>query len=173
MNTRSILNMLLMVSMWSGSQTMAAGSLEPFQDSAGGKEFELKDLENKSHTLSDYRGKVVLVNFWASWCSPCIREMPSLQRLANHFKDRPFEILAVSVSEQRARVIRQAKRINVDFTILLDKKGETFKRWQAKMLPTSFIIDPDGQIRYQAIGPLEWDSDEVLEIVEKLFLDSK
>lgn len=146
----------------------AGGNLDPNPNTSAAPEFELRDLDNQLHRLSEYKSKVVLVNFWASWCIPCLREMPGMQRLADHFKDRPFEILAVNVSEQRARVTHQAKRINADFTILLDEDGETFKRWQARIFPTSFIIDPDGKIRYQAVGPLEWDSDEVISTIREL-----
>lgn len=146
----------------------AGGSLDPYRNTSTAPEFELRDLGNQLHRLSEYKGKVVLVNFWASWCIPCLREMPSMQRLANHFQDRSFEILAVNVSEQRARVTHQAKRINVDFTILLDEDGETFKRWQARILPTSYLIDPNGKISHHAVGPLEWDSDEIISTIREL-----
>lgn len=97
MNTRPISNMLITIFLWSGSQTMAAGSLEPFQDSAGGMGFELKDLENNSHTLSSYRGKVVLVNFCTSWCTSCLREFPSLERLSHASDASRFALLAITV----------------------------------------------------------------------------
>jgi hypothetical protein len=79
----------------------ANGSLDPYPDAGTAPEFALADLDNKQHRLSEYRGKVVLVNFWASRCVPCLREMPGMQRMADSLRDRPFEILAINVAEQQ------------------------------------------------------------------------
>jgi len=74
----------------------ADGSLDPYPNTSAALEFELRDIDNQMHRLSDYRGKVVLVNFWASWCIPCLKEMPGMQRTADTLRDRPFEILAIN-----------------------------------------------------------------------------
>jgi peroxiredoxin len=101
-----------------------------------------------------------------------MREIPSMLSLEKSLLNRPFEIVAINVAEQKKKVIYQAKLINMTFTVLLDPKSKTFKQWQAKILPTSFILDKKGRIRYIAQGALEWDSDiEVSAAIEQLLLE--
>ena len=171
MKNRTINKMFLAVLIWLSNPVLAEGALETYHNAAEFAAFELEDVNGHIHRLSDYQGKVVLVNFWASWCPPCIQEIPSMQRLAKSLRNRPFEIVAINVSEQKQRVKYQSKRINMTFTVLLDTEGKTFQHWQAKILPTSFIVDRKGRIRYLAQGPLEWDSDEVSAIIEKLLIE--
>ena len=129
---------------------------------------ELTDLDGGTHRLADYRGKVVLVNFWATWCEPCRAEMPSLERLRAVLAGRNFEILAVNVG-QSARVARDfAEKLPVGFTILLDRDGRTTRAWGARVLPASFVIGPDGAIRYSYLGELDWSSAEVRSHIEAL-----
>ena len=160
--------MLLMIFLWSGSQAMAAGSLEPFQDSTGGMEFELKDLENKSHMLSDYRGKVVLVNFWASWCISCIREFPSLERLSHVSDASRFALLAVNVREGKGTVQRFKRLQDSGIVMLMDKVGSVADDWGVKVYPTSFIIDANGVVRRKIIGETDWDSEEIHDYIQAL-----
>ena len=171
MKNRTINKMFLAVLIWLSNPVLAEGALETYHNAAEFAAFELEDVNGHIHRLSDYQGKVVLVNFWASWCPPCIQEIPSMQRLAKSLRNRPFEIVAINVSEQKQRVKYQSKRINMTFTVLLDTEGKTFQHWQAKILPTSFIVDRKGRIRYLAQGPLEWDTDEVSAIIEKLLIE--
>ena len=118
--------------------------------------------------LSDYRGKVILVNFWASWCPPCIYEMPELKKLKKHFANRPFEVLAVNVGEKKYKVRKFSKLINLDLPVLLDTDSNTYNKWRVKTLPTSFLIDSDGQIRYKVRGNPGWENKETLLIIEKI-----
>lgn len=168
MYTRLINKALLFVVLCLSNPLLAGGTLEAVHDKENIASFELEGVDGKIHLLSDYQGKVLLVNFWASWCSGCIQEIPSMQRLEKSLTGHPFEIVAINVSEQKQGVIRRLKRINMTFTVLFDAKGKTFKQWQAKILPTSFIIDKKGHIRYLVQGPLEWDSDEISTVIEKL-----
>jgi thiol-disulfide isomerase/thioredoxin len=130
--------------------------------------FELEGLDGGHHSLGDYRGKVVVINFWASWCVPCLREMPSLQRLAEKFSDRPFEIVTINVAEPRNVVAASRERMKLDCTILLDPEKATMNAWGVKVLPTSYLLDPEGRIRYQAVGPVDWETDAVYNAVEAL-----
>jgi len=130
--------------------------------------FSLPDLNGKTHTMPDYNGKVVLVNFWASWCPPCIYEMPELQRLKKHFINRPFEILAINVGEKKYKVRKFAKLINLDLPVLLDTSSETYDEWKVKTLPTSFLIDSNGNIRYQVRGNPGWENEESLNIIQNM-----
>ena len=150
------------------STVYAGGSLAPYPNTTAAPEFELRDLHKQPHRLSEYRGKVVLVNFWASWCVPCVTEMPGMQRLADTLKDQPFEILAINVSDSENRIHEFLRRMGLRLTILMDLDGEAFKAWQGKVLPASFLLDRSGRIRYQVIGPLEWDGDEAGKIIEEL-----
>ena len=152
------------------SNPVTAG-LETVEDNKNIASFELKSIDGQLHQLSDYQGRVVLVNFWASWCPPCIQEIPAMLRLEKSFLNRPFEVIAINVEEQKRKVIYQAKRNNMSFIVLLDTQSKTFKQWQAKILPTSFIVDKKGHIRDIAKGPLEWDSDEIIAIIEKLLME--
>ena len=150
---------------------LAMGTLQPYEKDTIDVSFELEDTNGKPHHLSDYHGNVILVNFWASWCSPCLQEIPSMQRLSQSMKENSFEIIAINVSEQKQRVLRRLKRMDMTFTVLFDPKGETFNQWQAKILPTSFLLDKKGHIRYQAAGPIEWDSDSVSQVIKQLLLE--
>lgn len=146
-----------------------AGDLKPYSG-APLPNFTLEDLQGKQHTLNDLKGKVVMVNFWATYCTPCIKEMPSMQRLNNKFKGKPFQILAIDMAEERADIDAFMKRfkIAVNFPILLDTEGEVVEAWMVSAVPTTFIIDPQGTIRYALYGAIEWDSDEVVGTVNKL-----
>lgn len=132
------------------------------------KSFTLSDLKEKQHSLADYQGKVVLVNFWASWCPPCIYEMPALQRLKQHFADRPFEILAINVGEKKYRVRKFSKLINLDLPVLLDTGSETFNEWGVKTLPTSFLIDTKGNVVHRVLGNPGWENDDTRNIIDSM-----
>lgn len=149
----------------------SAGTLEPYTATNPLPAFSLPDTRGEMHQLADYRGRVVLVNFWASWCPPCIKEMPSLQRLQAQLADRPFEILAVNVGEQRYRAWKFSKLIDLQLPVLLDTQSQTFNAWEASVLPTSFLLDPGGRIRYRAQADLEWDTEAVTALIEELLAE--
>lgn len=136
-------------------------------------EFTLTDINNQTHSLSDYKGKVVLVNFWASWCPPCIYEMPKLQKLKTHFADRPFEVLTINVGEKKYKVRKFSKIINLDLPVLLDTTSNIFKNWGLKTLPTSFLIDSDGQVRYQVRGDPGWENKETIALIKNILLEQE
>jgi peroxiredoxin len=129
---------------------------------------ELADTEGKLHRLSDYRGSAVLVNFWATWCVPCREEMPSIEALRAALQGKPFVVLAVNVGES-ARVAREfAGTMTLGFPLLLDRYTRTTKAWGARVLPASFVIGPEGRIRYGYLGALDWASPEVRSTIERL-----
>jgi thiol-disulfide isomerase/thioredoxin len=113
----------------------------------------LPDVGGSERTLEEFHGKVLLVNFWASWCTPCLEEMPLLLRLAAAMRGKPFAILGVNVEESRLRAMSTAQRLKLDFPILLDNEGAVFKRWGATVLPTTYVHDAAGVVRYIAQGP--------------------
>jgi thiol-disulfide isomerase/thioredoxin len=128
----------------------------------------LKDLEGRQHQLSDYRGKVVLINFWATWCGPCRDEMPSIQSLKEKLAGRPFAVLAVNLDEPESRIRKFLSQMTVDFTILLDPERRVARAWDARILPASFVIGPDNRIRYSLIGEINWDHDLVVSRIAEL-----
>jgi thiol-disulfide isomerase/thioredoxin len=121
----------------------------------------LEDLEGRAHALESYRGKVVLVNFWATWCEPCKQEMPSIERLRQSLAGRPFAVLAVNLAEPQARVQAFLAKVPLGFPVLLDRDAAAAKAWKARMLPATFIVGADGRVRYSYVGELDWSREPV------------
>ena len=129
---------------------------------------ELSDLGGSKHQLSDYRGKVVLVNFWATWCTPCREEMPSIERLKQALKGRPFVVLAVNVDEPESRVRNFLQQLPLGFTVLMDPGKQATTAWKVRILPASFLIARDGRARYTVTGELDWSNEHVVRLVSEL-----
>jgi thiol-disulfide isomerase/thioredoxin len=133
----------------------------------------LQDLDGRSHRLDDYRGKVVLVNFWATWCEPCREEMPSINRLRASLAGQPFAVLAVNLAESEARIRRFMEQVPLEFTVLLDRDSGAARAWRARVLPVSFVVGPDGRIRYWALGEIDWTQERVRKAIAALLPPAK
>lgn len=133
-------------------------------------DFTLEDMDEEKHHLTDYRGKVVLLNFWATWCPPCRREMPSMERLHQKYKGKDFIVLAINQMETGDHVFAYTGQLEVDptFTILFDTNSKVSQTYRVKGLPTTYLIDKKGVIRYRAIGGREFDHPEVEKQIKKL-----
>lgn len=120
--------------------------------------FELPRLEDGSAmSLADQRGKVVLLNFWATWCKPCEDEMPAMQRLYEGLREEGFELLAISVDDGRAEVEAFQERLGLGFPILLDPEKRVAGRYQSFRFPESWLVDREGELVARFVGPREWD----------------
>lgn len=142
--------------------------LQVYQGKQRTHELRLKSVGGNTIDIKDYKGQVVLLNFWTTWCPPCVKELPSLNRLQKRMVDRPFKVLGVDVAESEQVVGSFLKNVKVDFPILLDTEGDTVHQWKLLAFPMSFLLGPDGEIKYGYYGALEWDTDEVVAIVEGL-----
>lgn len=133
-------------------------------------DFSLPDIDGEMHALSDYRGQVVMLNFWATWCPPCRREMPSMQRLYAKYRDRGLTVVAVNQFEEPDLVFEFVGRLSVEptFPILFDRESRIAEQYEVKGLPTTYLLDRDGRIRYRAIGGREFDHPEVEALIESL-----
>ncbi len=148
--------------------TVAAGQqLRPWSGGSA-PALTLRDLEGRLHRLEDYRGRVLLVNFWATWCEPCREEMPSMNRLRASLAGRPFEVLAVNLAESEQRIRRFMTQVPLEFPVLMDRDRAAAKAWRARLLPVSFLLGPDGTIRYWALGEIDWSQERVRKTILEL-----
>ncbi len=149
-------------------------SLEPEKQTSMGENvpapnFTFRDLNGKIISLSDYKGKVVLVNIWATWCPPCVDEMPSMERLYKKFKGQNFEILAVSIDAEGADAVAPfMKKHRLTFPALLDPEGTIKISYAITGIPESFIIDKGGILVGKIIGARDWAAPEVFKFFQNL-----
>jgi thiol-disulfide isomerase/thioredoxin len=129
--------------------------------------FSLTSLSGDTVTLESYRDTVVLVNFWASWCPPCVYELPSMQALKTSLAGQPFEILALNMGEHRKQVdnFRRNFKSELEFPILLNADRNMTKDWRVRALPTSMLIDKKGRLVQTLVGPRDWSSDNIKTLI--------
>ncbi len=131
--------------------------------------FFLKTLDGQNRSLSQDRGKVVLMNFWATWCPPCIREMPAMQRAYDKFKERGFQIIAISVDQGNSDAVRKfTESLKLNFQILLDPENKVKQVYRVRALPTTYLIDRSGHVVAYGMGAREWDSEEAFDLIDYL-----
>lgn len=149
-------------------------ALEPTPDSptlgtfpVAAPDFTLKDYAGRSTTLSQLRGNVVLVNFWATWCKTCVMEIPSMERMVQHMSGKPFRVLAVSVDDDWPTV-RKFFDHGTDLDVLLDVDKEVPKAYGTSKFPESFIVDKDGNIRYYVVSDRDWTRPDIQACLDSL-----
>lgn len=121
----------------------------------------LNDLDGRRHTLADYRGRVVVVNFWATWCAPCVQEMPGLAQLRERLAPAGVVVLGVNHRENAARIRPFVERLGLDFPVLRDHDGSAAAAWGVRVFPTTFVLDPAHRVAYVATGEQDWSSADV------------
>jgi cytochrome c biogenesis protein CcmG, thiol:disulfide interchange protein DsbE len=129
---------------------------------------ELAALDGRKVELGSMRGRVVLINYWATWCEPCRDEMPAIERLRTKMKGRPFEVLAVNYGESAERVSSFVAKLNLSMPVLLDPYKHSVEAWKVRGLPMTFLVDARGRVRYWSFGERDWSEGEALELVEKM-----
>jgi peroxiredoxin len=147
------------------SKNITKTDLSQVQEGKTAPDFQLATLDGQTVKLSDYRGKKVILNFWATWCPPCKAEMPHMKNFYEQYKDKGIEILAVNLSKSdngKAAVEKFAKDYQLPFKIALDEQGMIGTQYQAFTIPTSYIIDSNGIITKKIIGPMDENMMETL-----------
>lgn len=134
--------------------------------------FTLENLRGSMMSLRDFRGKVIFLNFWASWCGPCRIEMPAMELLWQVFQDDDFVILAVDVREEKDTVSSFIEKNDYTFPVLLDSRGKVANMYDLRAYPTSFLIDREGKVVGKAVGAREWASKDSFDLI-KYLLDKK
>lgn len=142
--------------------------IEPIGKGMKAPDFSLETPEGRRLGLGDFRGKVVFLNFWATWCPSCIQEMPTMEVLHRKFANRGLAIVAVSYRDSPEEARRFTARHGLSFTVLLDRDGEVLQRYGAWGLPTTFLVDRDGFLLGKAAGYREWDGEEATALFERL-----
>ena len=131
------------------------------------KDFKIFDMENKSHQLFDYKGKVILLNFWATWCPPCRAEMPSMEKLSNEYKNKNFTVLAVSAED--FKTVKNFITTNkYTFPVFTDDNGQLNNAYGTGSIPTTYLIDKNGNMIAQFVGSREWDSQTAKDLINNL-----
>lgn len=141
----------------------AVGTLAAVPEMPAAPDFTLTDTKGDPHRLSAFRGRVVVVNFWSVWCAPCRREMPAMQRAWEQLRDQQVLILAVNFQDKAEQVAQFFSAIPVSFPVLLGGDQAMLKEWSVQGLPTTYVIDPQGRLRYRVVGEYHWDQAAALE----------
>lgn len=160
---------LIVVSLVQDDSSLESVKMSSIGEGIPAPDFTFPGLDGKNTSLSDYKGKVVLVNIWATWCPPCVYEMPSMQKLYNEFNGKNFEILAVSIDAAGVDAVAPfMKKHKLSFPALMDPKGTIKSMYRVTGIPESFIIDKQGILVGKIIGPRDWATQEIFGFFQDL-----
>ena len=144
------------------SPALSAAELKRWTGKSATPPIELLTIEGVPFSLTQLRGKVVLVNFWATWCEPCVTEMPSLQRLRDELAASGFDVLAVNYQEGPARINGFTQKMKLNLPVVRDTDGSVARNWGARIFPARFLLDRNGNIRYAISGAADWTSPKMV-----------
>jgi len=173
--------MFFMFTLMFSSYTASAASLEPLLRAAGliampkptaAADFQLLDVAGQIHRLHAQRGKVVFLNFWATWCPPCVQEMPMMEQLRQTLSQAPFVVWAVNMQETQAQVAHFMAKNRLHFPALLDADGAVSARYQVRGLPTTYLIDCAGNVAGWVMGPREWSNEATRRLLVAMLNDT-
>jgi thiol-disulfide isomerase/thioredoxin len=137
-------------------------------DIGAAQNFTLTDTDGEEFELNTTRGHWVFLHFWASWCGPCREEMPSIQGLADALKNEKFQIVMVNTAEDEDTIFEFLGAVNIELNSLMDIDGQVTEVWKPRGLPTTFLINPEGEVKYQAIGGRDWNKPEYIGFLKQL-----
>jgi DsbE subfamily thiol:disulfide oxidoreductase len=146
----------------------AVPKLQEQKDRPAAPDFTLPDPRGKKVSLRDYRGKVVFLNFWATWCESCREEMPSMERLYQEFKGKGLEIVAVNVKDKRPDALAFVKELKLNYPVLMDPEGEVGLLYGAFGLPVTYLIDRKGIVLARLWGPADWHGPGARKLIREL-----
>lgn len=150
------------------AQAFGAFEIKPWPASKAVPALKLTDLDGREWTNQSLRGKVVVLNFWATWCEPCRAEMPSLAALAQKHPPEQLVVLAANYQENDIKIRRYLETVKVGFPILLDRNGDAAKAWTNRIFPTTVVIGPDGKPRHIVTGEYDWNGDAAAKLLAPL-----
>ena len=170
---KTALTLLLILACQLVAPTGLAGPLEPprgirHYETGAAPGFSITDMDGETFTLDSTRGKWVFLHFWASWCGPCREEMPAIQRMSEKLDNNQFEIVLINTAEDEDTIFSFLGEIGMDMNSLMDADGQVTEKYQPRGLPTTILIDPRGNVQYQAIGGRDWHKSEYLQFLRDL-----
>ena len=132
-------------------------------------DWRLKTEQELPYNFNQSKGKIVIVNFWATWCPPCVEEIPSLNRLKEKMQGKPFDLISINYAEDRQVILDFLKEVDVDYPVLMDLNGGFAKKWNVITYPSTFLIDTNGKIIYGVNSAIIWDEPEIIDIIKSLY----
>ncbi len=147
--------------------------LREIQPRTPAPELGLVDLSGRTHELDDYRGQVLVVSFWATWCSPCIKELPALTRTADELLPSGVRVITVAMGQSADEVREFVAEQNFPMAKLVDPDADAAERWRVQALPTAYVVDPQGRLALRIVGNYDWDDAEFREKAVALFAEGR
>ena len=150
------------------ASVLASDALKAYAPRPAAPAFSLEGADGKRYRLEDFDGKVLVVNFWATWCPPCRKEMPSMQRMWRALQADGVELVAIDFGDEKEVVQDFAREAAIEFPLLLDQKGAVLQDFKAIGLPTTYVVDRNGKLAFVAAGERDWDAETILAALREL-----
>ena len=158
----------VMASVPSVTNSGVDSQLKPYRGQVQPQPFSLEDANGKHFDINDFNGVVTLINFWASWCPPCVEEIPSLNRLKQAMEGEAFQLISINYAESPKHIREFIHKVAVDFPVFVDPDGKLSAQWNVVAFPSTFVIGPEGDIHYGANAAIHWDAPEVIQQIKQL-----
>ncbi len=149
-------------------QKRPGSDMVSIEEGKSAPDFMVKGLQGNDVRLSDYRGRLVFLNFWATWCPPCREEMPSIEDLYRSMQGRPFQILAVSIDDDPSQVVGFRQFAGYTFPMFMDKEQKAATIYRTTGVPETYLIGPDGTLLYKIIGPRDWTDPKITKVFDQI-----